>query len=57
MIEHFSKWIELAPLQNKGNEKVACALLNWSWIDLMFQQKYSQIKAQNFEENFTSLCG
>jgi hypothetical protein len=56
MIEHFSKWIELAPFQNKSNERATYALLNWSRIHLVFQQKYSQIKAQNFEKKFRNLC-
>jgi transposase-like protein len=28
MIEHFSKWIELAPLQNKNNEGATYAFLD-----------------------------
>ncbi len=47
MIEHFSKWLKLAPLPNCSSEKITYAFLDRVLISLVFQVNYSSTNEWN----------
>jgi hypothetical protein len=52
MIEQFSKWIELVPLQDKSSERVPCAFLDQVLSRFGAPTKCSWIRKWNPKDNF-----
>ncbi len=55
MIKQFLKWLDLVPLIDSNNERIAYAFLNKVFNSFDIQSKYSSIKIYSMGE-FHELC-